>query len=263
MEKMIRVITLILVLVTLTTAHNTFTGGYSGAPGKSSCASSCHGGSIGTIQVSGFPTSYKPGQTYTITITHNGGNKIVNINATTRLGSTTTVAGSFVGGSNSILYTGDDGGVYAPTHLVDVVVFQWNAPAAGSGPVILYAAGFQGTSTGSPSGQSSKVSLTTTEVTTGIDQTLEQPREFTLLQNYPNPFNPTTNIEFTVPSNGRATLKVFNAIGQEVATLFNGEAQAGKYNAVQFNASGLATGLYFSRLEFGGAVQLKKMMLVK
>jgi type VI secretion system secreted protein VgrG len=89
------------------------------------------------------------------------------------------------------------------------------------------------------------------------------PQGFTLSQNYPNPFNPTTNIEFTVPSNGRATLKVFNAIGQEVATLFNGEAQAGKYNAVQFNASGLATGLYFSRLEFGGAVQLKKMMLVK
>ena len=89
------------------------------------------------------------------------------------------------------------------------------------------------------------------------------PKGFTLSQNYPNPFNPTTNIEFTVPSNGRATLKVFNAIGQEVATLFNGEAEAGKYNMVQFNASGFATGLYFSRLEFGGAVQLKKMMLVK
>ncbi|MDP1676452.1 MAG: ice-binding family protein [Bacteroidota bacterium] len=89
------------------------------------------------------------------------------------------------------------------------------------------------------------------------------PQGFTLLQNYPNPFNPTTNIEFTVPSNGRATLKVFNAIGQEVATLFNGEAEAGKYNTVQFNASGFATGLYFSRLEFGGKVQLKKMMLVK
>ncbi|MFA5834666.1 MAG: ice-binding family protein [Bacteroidota bacterium] len=89
------------------------------------------------------------------------------------------------------------------------------------------------------------------------------PQGFTLSQNYPNPFNPTTNIEFTVPSNGRATLIVFNAIGQEVATLFNGEAEAGKYNTVQFNASGLATGLYFSRLEFGGIVQLKKMMLVK
>lgn len=89
------------------------------------------------------------------------------------------------------------------------------------------------------------------------------PQGFTLSQNYPNPFNPTTNIEFTVPSNGRATLKIFNAIGQEVATLFNGEAEAGKYNMVQFNASGFATGLYFSRLEFGGKVQLKKMLLVK
>ncbi|MDD8018084.1 MAG: ice-binding family protein [Bacteroidota bacterium] len=100
-------------------------------------------------------------------------------------------------------------------------------------------------------------------VTAVVDGVLVVPKEFNLLQNFPNPFNPTTNIQFTVPSTGNATLKVFNTIGQEVVTLFNGVAEAGKYNQVQFNASNLATGIYFSRLEFGGAVQLKKMMLVK
>jgi hypothetical protein len=89
------------------------------------------------------------------------------------------------------------------------------------------------------------------------------PNVLALSQNYPNPFNPTTNISFTVPSSGHATLKVINILGQEVATLFSGEAHAGINNTVQFNASGLASGLYFSRLEYNGTVQIKKMQLLK
>jgi hypothetical protein len=54
-----------------------------------------------------------------------------------------------------------------------------------------------------------------------------------------------------------------NTRGQNVATLFNGEAEAGKYKRVQFNTSGLAKGLYFSKMEFNGKVNLKKMLLVK
>jgi hypothetical protein len=54
-----------------------------------------------------------------------------------------------------------------------------------------------------------------------------------------------------------------NTLGQEIAMLFNGEAEAGKYNQVQFNTSGLAKGLYFSKLEFNGNVQMKKVLLVK
>ncbi len=89
------------------------------------------------------------------------------------------------------------------------------------------------------------------------------PAVFSLSQNYPNPFNPTTNISFTVPSTGRATLKILNILGQEVATLFNGEAQAGIVNQVQFNASGCASGMYFSRLEQNGKTQMTKMSLLK
>ena len=95
------------------------------------------------------------------------------------------------------------------------------------------------------------------------ENTSQAPAIFNLAQNYPNPFNPSTNIQFTVPTEGKATLKVFNTLGQEVATLFNGEAAAGTYHQVEFNASNLPSGTYFSRLEFDGKVQLKKMLLLK
>jgi hypothetical protein len=89
------------------------------------------------------------------------------------------------------------------------------------------------------------------------------PRVLSLSQNYPNPFNPTTTIEFTVPNDGRATLKVYNSIGQKVATLFDGVAKAGEYHQVGFDGLRLASGVYFTRIEFGGKQLLKKMLLLK
>jgi len=89
------------------------------------------------------------------------------------------------------------------------------------------------------------------------------PKVLALDQNFPNPFNPSTNIQFTVPADGRAVLKVFNVLGQETATLFDGIAKAGEYHQTTFDASRLASGIYFSRLEFDGRMQLKKMLLLK
>ncbi len=100
---------------------------------------------------------------------------------------------------------------------------------------------------------------------TGVAQTKMTgvPESFLLFQNFPDPFNPSTIIQFTVPSNGHAVLKVFNVLGQEVAPLFDGEAVAGMIHQAEFNASNLASGIYFSRLEFGGQMQVKKMLLLK
>ena len=98
---------------------------------------------------------------------------------------------------------------------------------------------------------------------TNVVDNSSAPHEFVLSQNYPDPFNPSTIIQFTIPSNGRAVLKVFNILGQEVATLFNDEAVAGVNHQVQFSGSNLASGVYFSRLEFGGKMQVKKMVLLK
>ena len=99
------------------------------------------------------------------------------------------------------------------------------------------------------------------EVLTSVKE--EAPRVFALLQNYPNPFNPTTEIKFSVENTAHATLNIYNVLGQHVATLFDDIAEAGQYYRVRLNASGLATGLYFYKLESNRKSNLKKMLLVK
>ncbi|MEO8168123.1 MAG: T9SS type A sorting domain-containing protein [bacterium] len=242
-------------------AHNSYTGGYSGAPGRSSCASSCHGGTAGTLVVTGFPSVYQPLQVYSIVVKHNGGSKIVNFNATTRIGSGASVAGTFANGANCTSYSGADGGVYASPHLIDSAVILWTAPAAGSGTINFYAAGFQGT-TSSSNGQSSKVTLTTTESTTGVQSLDNSPTDFSLSQNYPNPFNPTTTIRFEIPRAVFVRLSVLNLIGQEVAVALNDMQPAGSHQ-IQFDGNGLASGVYFYRLEAGTFVDTKKFVLLR
>jgi len=85
---------------------------------------------------------------------------------------------------------------------------------------------------------------------------------YALDQNYPNPFNPTTTISFTLPVRDQVTLKVYNMVGQEVALLVNGEHQAGTY-FVDFDASRLASGVYFYTLQTSNFSSTKKMTLVK
>ncbi len=70
-------------------------------------------------------------------------------------------------------------------------------------------------------------------------------------------------MNFTVPQDGRAILKVYNAIGQEVATLYDKEATAGEYHQVVFNAQNHASGEYFARLQFGGKQITRKLLLLK
>jgi hypothetical protein len=82
------------------------------------------------------------------------------------------------------------------------------------------------------------------------------------LQNYPNPFNPATEIRYQVPTAGRVYLKVYDILGREVATLVDQVRTAGSYT-VTFNASTLASGLYFYRMTAGNFIQTKRMLLLK
>lgn len=91
---------------------------------------------------------------------------------------------------------------------------------------------------------------------------LNLPDNFNLSQNYPNPFNPTTKINYTLPTSGLVTLKVYDILGKEVASLVNEVKTSGRYE-VQFNASNLSSGTYFYRLETGKFVETKKMLLLK
>jgi hypothetical protein len=85
---------------------------------------------------------------------------------------------------------------------------------------------------------------------------------YTLSQNYPNPFNPSTKIEFSIPKASQVTLKIYNLIGQEVATLVNDVLTSGSHTA-SFNAGSMASGVYFYTIKAGGFVSSRKMMLLK
>ncbi|MEQ9308343.1 MAG: T9SS type A sorting domain-containing protein, partial [Balneolaceae bacterium] len=89
------------------------------------------------------------------------------------------------------------------------------------------------------------------------------PSNIALDQNYPNPFNPSTNITFTLPSTQRVTLKVYNMLGQEVATLINNQTIQAGSRTVAFDASLLSSGVYIYRLIGANTILTKKMTLIK
>jgi hypothetical protein len=96
----------------------------------------------------------------------------------------------------------------------------------------------------------------------GVDDNQESPKEFSLYQNYPNPFNPTTNIGFRIANSGFISLKVYDILGREVATLVNEDRPAGEYE-VKFDASGLTSGLYIYKLQTENYSSTKKMIYLK
>jgi hypothetical protein len=95
-----------------------------------------------------------------------------------------------------------------------------------------------------------------------ISLTVPVPTEYELTQNYPNPFNPTTTINYQVPADGFVTLKVFDLLGREVVTLVN-EQQKADYYKVGLDASRLASGVYFYRLQGGEFTAVKRLMVLK
>ena len=88
------------------------------------------------------------------------------------------------------------------------------------------------------------------------------PNEYALEQNYPNPFNPSTTIKFHIPELSFVTLKVYDVLGNEIATLVNEEESIGSFD-IEFGAAALPSGIYFYRLRAGSFVETKKMVLMK
>jgi hypothetical protein len=88
------------------------------------------------------------------------------------------------------------------------------------------------------------------------------PKDFSLYQNYPNPFNPVTQIKFDIPKSGFVSIKVYNLLGVEVATLLSEEKTAGSY-MIPYNASALSSGIYFYKIQSGNFSEVKKMTLIK
>lgn len=104
--------------------------------------------------------------------------------------------------------------------------------------------------------------FTATGTPTAIEEPGTLPRDVTLAQNMPNPFNPTTLIQYELPAQSEVELKVFDLLGEEVATLVNEKQEVGKYR-VAFDGVNLPTGVYFYRLKAGQIMRVKKMLMVR
>ena len=97
----------------------------------------------------------------------------------------------------------------------------------------------------------------------GLDPTGNNaPQTYSLSNNYPNPFNPVTTLNYSLPRSGDVSLIIYNILGEEVIRLVDGFQQAGEYNAI-WNASNIASGIYFYRLQAGDFTETKKMVLLK
>jgi Secretion system C-terminal sorting domain len=95
-----------------------------------------------------------------------------------------------------------------------------------------------------------------------VEVNSSKPLSFALNQNYPNPFNPSTTISYSIPEKSFVTIKVYNVLGNVVASLVNNQIEAGEHN-IQFNANGLSSGVYFYTITAGNFSATKKLMLLK
>ena len=95
-----------------------------------------------------------------------------------------------------------------------------------------------------------------------LSEDLTIPNDFDLKQNYPNPFNPSTNIQYDLPFDNLVSIKIYNVLGKEVATLVNEIKTAGRY-IVSFNASNYASGIYYYKIKAGNFEQVRKMIILK
>jgi len=95
-----------------------------------------------------------------------------------------------------------------------------------------------------------------------VEVNVTNPLTFALSQNYPNPFNPTTVISYSVPQESFVSLKVYNILGKEVASLVSNQVEAGIHE-VNFNASNLSSGMYFYTIKAGNFTATRKLLLLK
>jgi hypothetical protein len=101
------------------------------------------------------------------------------------------------------------------------------------------------------------------EMVTSVDKpSTDLSTHFNLMQNYPNPFNPSTSISFSLPKRSFVSLKVFDLLGKEVATIVSEELAAGIYSQT-WNAANMSSGIYFYRLQAGSYIKTKKLILLR
>ncbi len=264
----LRLIPVILALTAIQAwGHASYTG-YSGAPGRQACSISCHHRHAfsPTVTVTGFPSSYTPGQQYTVAVAHNGGSTIANFNCSVRVGTGSSNAGTITSGTATSTYnaSGETNGVHFSSSNQNSGTFFWTAPASGTGTVRLYLATLQGTLS---NGADTQVVLIGNENMTGIENDGSVPNLFTLDQNYPNPFNAETIIKFNLSQPGHVELSICNVIGQQVYTWSDEIGHSGpvsiRWDGKGRNGDDLPSGVYFYQLHTAEGSLTRQMVLLR
>jgi hypothetical protein len=149
-----------------------------------------------------------------------------------------------------------------------VATFEADLSGLAGGAAVVFASGFLAPAEGQPAFGIYAALHNGTVVTFGLVTSINDDfnnsivNNFELAQNYPNPFNPSTTITFAIPQKELVSVKVYNLVGQEVATLVNGEYESGVYK-VNFDAGQLGSGIYFYTITAGDFKQTRKMTLLK
>ncbi|HLX12064.1 MAG TPA: T9SS type A sorting domain-containing protein, partial [Bacteroidota bacterium] len=140
------------------------------------------------------------------------------------------------------------------------VTISWQGSASVGGALIVNGASYSLSARGSAVVPDARAVVS---VKLGPAANIAKPKAFALYQNYPNPFNPSTIIRFDLPQNGAVTLKLYNVLGQEVATLINNKAySAGSYSE-SFNFDRFSSGVYVYRISVGNYSAVRKLMFVR
>jgi hypothetical protein len=236
--------------------------GYSGALGSlGTCASSCHGSGSGTIVVSGFPTSYVPGQTYTIKVSRTSGSKIGNFNASIRDAANNRRAGTITALYRTSTYNvaAESNGVHLSSSSQDSGKFTWTAPTSGAAVVKLYLAGTQGTSQSAPN--------TTIALTSALAQGQEELTENSIsnlsIQTEPSIINGSLVMRISMPDKKTGSLKILQANGRiiETITVTPGTNQTVIWAAVDKDGKRLCNGTYFASLFCENRQIIKKFII--
>ncbi len=257
MRKLFLMLTAVLIIAGYAKMLNAYPTGIANRTLKTTTSGcgSCHTfGTTTTVSFSG-PDTVQTGATVQYTITISGSNSgLIGVDIAAKIGTLGLATG------NTYLKILSSDLVHSAGISVSpvTITFNYTAPSA-AGSDTLYATAVKGYS-GKWNWAPNKGIVIKNP--TGIENISSIANQFSLRQNYPNPFNPSTKIEFSLAKQSNVTLKVYNLSGKEVATLVNGEYSQGVYS-VNWNASGLASGIYIYKIQAGNYSDTKKLSLIK
>ena len=227
---------------------------------------SCHGSinSGVTVTIAGAD-SLNPGQNsqYTLTVT-NAGKTGMGLDIATRLGALGVVTGGIRLSGGELTHNNN----ITMTNGSVTITFSYTAPAA-PGTDTIWAVGLAGNSqsnTGGDAWNNAPSKRVVIRNLTGIEP-VNTPVNYTISNNYPNPFNPSTKVDVSLSAEKNADIRVFDINGSEVYKIFTGKLGTGnhtfEWNAVNNSGSIVNSGIYFMKLDIGGRIETRKLMLVK